>query len=120
MTTIPTLAVHNTAAADLGAHAAKPTAVTADLTEASLTAWEGGPNNRIETGLWECTTGDFTAARIGYTEICTILSGSVTVDVAGEAPEDFGPGDVMIMPSGWTGTWRVHEPLRKHYTTIQD
>ncbi|MBL3699818.1 cupin domain-containing protein [Leucobacter luti] len=120
MTTIPTLSVHHTAAADLGPHAAKPTATTAGMTEAAVSVWTGGSQNRIDTGLWECTVGDFTATRVGYTEICTILSGRVTIEVAGEAPEEFGPGDVMVMPSGWAGTWRVHEPLRKHYTTIQD
>lgn len=120
MSTIPTIAAHDTAAADLGEHAPKPTATTDGLTEAAVTVWEGGTGNGINTGLWECTAGDFTATRDGYTEICTILSGRVTVEVAGEAPKEFGPGDIMVMPSGWAGTWRVHEPLRKHYTTIQD
>lgn len=117
MTTIRTRAAHDTAHADLGPHTAKPTATTGGLTEASATIWSEG---RIETGLWECTLGDFTAERNGYSEICTILSGRVTVEVAGEEPEAFGPGDVMVMPSGWKGVWRVHEPLRKHYTTIDD
>lgn len=120
MSTIPTLAVHNTAAADLGPHSPKPTATTGGLTEASTTVWSGGSNDRIDTGLWECTPGSFTATRTGYTEVCTILSGRVTIEVAGEDPQEFGPGDVMVMPSGWDGIWHVHEPLRKHYTTIQD
>ena len=117
MSSIKTFAAHGTAAADLGAHAPKPTAVTEGLTEAATTTWsEGG----ITTGLWECTAGTFTAERAGYTEICTILSGRVTIQVEGEEPEEFGPGDVMVMPSGWKGVWVVHEPLRKHFTTIDD
>ncbi|MBK0421694.1 DUF861 domain-containing protein [Leucobacter sp. CSA2] len=117
MTEILTFAAHDTAAADLGQHAPKPTAVTAGLTEASVTTWSEGP---ITTGLWECTPGTFTAERAGYTEICTILSGRVTIEVEGQSPEEFGPGDVMVMPSGWKGVWIVHEPLRKHFTTIND
>ena len=117
MRTIPTVAQHETAAADLGAHAPKPTSLTPSQTEAAISVWGTG---RIDTGLWECTPGDFTAERNGYTEICTILSGRVTIEVEGAEPEEFGPGDVMVMPSGWTGTWRVHEPLRKHFTTIDD
>lgn len=120
MTTILTHGAHDTAAADLGPHVPKPTATTPGMTEAATSTWTGGPHDRIDTGLWECTPGDFTAVREGYTEICTILSGRVTIEVAGADPEEFGPGDVMVMPSGWAGTWRVHEPLRKHYTTIQD
>lgn len=117
MTTIPTHAIHNTAAADLGPHAPKPTSIEGEQTEAAISVWQAGG---IDTGLWECTPGVFTAERNGYSEICTILSGRVTIEVVGAEPEEFGPGDVMVMPSGWRGTWRVHEPLRKHYTTIND
>lgn len=115
--TITTHATHGAGSVDLGAHAPKPTALTEGLTEASATIWTNG---RIDTGLWECTPGDFTAERNGYTEICTILSGRVFLEVEGQEPEEFGPGDVMIMPSGWKGVWRVTEPVRKHYTNIQD
>ncbi|MBS3183086.1 cupin domain-containing protein [Leucobacter manosquensis] len=115
--TVRTYSAHGTDALVLGPHGPKPTALTPDQTEASTEVWDDG---RISTGLWECTVGDFTAERLGYTEICTILSGRVTIDVAGHEPEEFGPGDVMVMPSGWIGVWRVHEPLRKHFTTIAD
>lgn len=60
------------------------------------------------------------ATREGYSEICTILAGRLTLEVAGQPDEEFGPGDVMVMPSGWAGTWHIHEPVRKHYTTIDD
>lgn len=117
MTQIRTLAAHNTAEVDLGALAPKPTALTEGQQEAALEVWS---NDRIGTGLWECTPGVFTAERNGYTEICTILSGRVFLEVEGEEPEEFGPGDVMVMPSGWKGKWRITEHLRKHYTTIND
>lgn len=118
--TIPTIAALDTAAADLGQHAAKATSIEGDVTEAASSVWIGGTDGKIDTGLWECTAGAFTAERVGYTEICTILSGRVTLEVEGEVSVEFGPGDVMVTPSGWKGVWRVHEPLRKHYTIIQD
>lgn len=115
--TILTYAAHDTAAIQLPPHAPKPTATTEGLTESGASVWAAGG---IDTGLWECNVGSFTAKREGYTEICTILSGRVTLEVAGQEDEEFGPGDIMVMPSGWEGTWHVTEPLRKHYTTIQD
>lgn len=115
--TIPTTALHDTATASLGQHTPKPTAVSEGLTEATLQVWAEG---KIDTGLWECGVGSFTAERIGYTEICTVISGRVTLDVEGAESVTFGPGDIMVMPSGWKGTWHVHEPLRKHYTTVDD
>lgn len=120
MTSINTHSAHGTAATDLGPHTAKPTSIEGEQTEATLSVWVGGTGGKIDTGLWECTPGVFTAERNGYTEICTILSGRVTLEVEGAEPEEFGPGDIMVMPSGWKGVWRVHEPLRKHYTTIDD
>lgn len=117
MTHAVTHSAHDTTAIDLGEHSPKPTALTESLTEASQTIWAA---DRIDTGLWECTPGTFSATREGYTEICTILQGRVTVTGEGEEPREFGPGDVMVMPSGWVGIWQVHEPLRKHYTTVQD
>jgi uncharacterized cupin superfamily protein len=38
----------------------------------------------------------------------------------GDGPITYGPGDIMVMPSGWSGVWDVHEPLRKHFTIIND
>lgn len=117
MSSVKTFQEHDTSAVTVGEHAAKPTALTENLTEAARSVWSAGP---IDTGLWECTAGSFTAERNGYTEICTILSGSVTLEVDGQKSDVFGPGDIMVMPSGWKGTWHVHEPLRKHYTIITD
>ncbi|CAG7604984.1 cupin domain-containing protein [Leucobacter soli] len=113
----PTSSAHDTANIDLGAKAEKPNATIPGTADAAVTVWE---DDRIDTGLWECTPGAFAATRVGYTEICTILSGTVTLEVEGAEPELFGPGDVMVTPSGWEGTWIVHEPLRKHYTIIKD
>jgi hypothetical protein len=117
MRTQPTTFLRAANEAEIGEHTPKPTAVTPGLTEASREIWADA---KIDTGIWECTTGDFSAERNGYTEICTILSGSVTLEVEGQAPEHFGPGDIFVTPSGWKGLWRVHEPLRKHYTIITD
>lgn len=117
MTNIKAISAHHTDTVDLGPHLAKPTAITEGQTEASIDVWV---DERITTGLWECTTGSFTGIRDGYTEICTILSGRVTVESEGMKSEEYGPGDILVMPSGWAGTWHVHEPVRKHFTTIKD
>lgn len=114
---IRTYSIHDALEAAIGPHTPKPTSLTDGQTEAVRSLWEQG---RVDTGIWECTPGTFTAERDGHTEICTILSGSVTLEVEGEEPEHLKAGDVFVMPSGWKGVWHVHEPLRKHYTTIDD
>ena len=114
---IDTTAAHRTSELELGPHLPKPTATTPGVTEASRDIWSDG---RVDTGIWECTPGEFRATREGYTEICTILSGRVTLQADGGEPIEFCPGDVLVTPSGWAGTWRVHEVVRKHYTIIPD
>lgn len=96
---------------DLGPWAPKPTAVTDGVMERSLTIWEG-PG--IDVGLWECTTGSFSARRDTYTESCVILAGHVTLEDAHGSIE-YRAGDVLVTPQGWVGLWHVHETVRKVY-----
>jgi uncharacterized protein len=31
------------------------------------------------------------------------------------AAAESGPGDTAMFPRGWTGTWQIHETIRKLY-----
>lgn len=107
----------NLAAVQLGEWAPKPTATTPNVRERSLTLWSGPT---IETGIWECEPGVFTARRDSYSELCYLISGRVTISNTDGDRRELGPGDVLVMPSGWVGTWEVHEVVRKHYTLVFD
>ena len=96
----------------------KPTALTADLHERSATAWTAS-TGRVRAGYWECGAGAFTAARDGEHEVCYIVSGSATLrDAAGERT-DVSAGSILALPSGWVGTWEVHEPIVKVFVLAQ-
>lgn len=91
----------------------KPTSLDGQL-ETSLDIWtslDGG----FETGVWECAPGHFTATRDGYDEVATILSGTATVVDANGVTTKLRAGSVFVTPAGWSGTWTVHESLRKVY-----
>lgn len=92
----------------------KPTSLDGQL-ESSLDIWTS-VDGVFETGVWECTPGRFTATRDGYDEVATILSGTATVVDANGVTTELRPGSVLVTPAGWSGTWTVHEPLRKVYT----
>ena len=102
---------------DLGPFEDKPTATTEGVREATHALWTSGSK---EVGFWECTPGTFTARRDGYTEMCQILAGSVTIETDGGDSVRLSAGDTIVMPSGWVGTWHVHETLKKTYVTIAD
>ena len=115
MERIEMIAAHRAAELALGAPQPKASALVPDLTESDLVVWQ---QEGAASGIWECTPGRFASERDGYTEVCIILSGRVTVTPTGGTGTLFEPGDVMITPNGWSGIWEVHEPLRKHYTLI--
>ncbi|WP_430647397.1 cupin domain-containing protein [Agromyces sp. GXS1127] len=114
---VPTVAVARPLDRDLGELAPKPTALTRGLLEASASIWTAAG---LDVGYWECTPGRFTAVRDGYTEICQLLAGRVTIEVDGEAPATLAAGDTLVMPSGWRGVWDVHEHVRKLYVIVDD
>ena len=91
----------------------KPTSLNKQL-ESSVDIWISD-DGLLETGVWECSPGTFTATRDGYDEVATILAGTATVTDSQGGTIDVGPGSVIVTPSGWTGTWTVHETLRKTY-----
>ncbi|OYX41922.1 MAG: cupin [Rhodobacterales bacterium 32-67-9] len=91
----------------------KPTTLTEGQTEASTVLWSSD-DGRIKIGVWECTPGRFTADRTAAGEYCHILSGRATVsNTDGSGSRDIGPGDLLVLPQGWTGEWVIHEYMRK-------
>ncbi|GAA1061881.1 cupin domain-containing protein [Agromyces bracchium] len=116
-TAVPTIASLRPLDRDLPTLAPKPTALTHGLLEASASIWAAAG---LDVGYWECTPGRFTAVRDGYTEVCQLLAGRVTIEVDGEPPVTLVAGDTLVMPSGWRGVWDVHEHVRKLYVIVDD
>ncbi|MBI1218132.1 MAG: DUF861 domain-containing protein [Rhodobacteraceae bacterium] len=97
----------------LGAFADKPTTLSPGQQEASRLLWTAA-DGHLKIGVWECQPGRFTADRTTAGEYCHILSGRASVSNAdGTGTRDIGPGDLLVLPQGWTGEWVIHEHLRK-------
>lgn len=109
---LPNLHVSDLAGIDLGEFKPKPTRITEDQMEASRTLWTS-PDGTITIGVWECTPGDFTATREGYSEVAHIIAGHCTITNPDGSVTKHGPGDMVVTNAGWTGTWHVSETVRK-------
>lgn len=83
-----------------------------EMQTAGLTLWNGEAG--LETGIWECTPGP-SRWELETNELVYVLKGSMTVTADGAEPVEAGPGDVLMFPKGWQGTWEIHETLRKVY-----
>lgn len=67
-----------------------------------------------EIGIWEVTPGSFPARKDDVCELMQFVAGYGTItDSTGTT--EIRPGVVMFTPDGWTGTWEVHETVRKTY-----
>ena len=91
----------------------KPTSKTGQV-ESVLELWASS-DGCIETGYWECDPGTFTATRNGYDEVAQIISGSATVTGDDGVVLELVAGSTIVTPAGWSGTWQVHETMRKLY-----
>ncbi|GAA2576139.1 cupin domain-containing protein [Dactylosporangium fulvum] len=86
-----------------------------DVYEVSLPMWPDERKGIMKSGIWEATPGLLRGKREGWAEICHIISGRATVTTEGGDAVELGPGDVLVLPDGWRGTWEIHETVRKFY-----
>lgn len=71
----------------------------------------------LNTGIWAATPGHH---RVIYAqdknEAFYIIEGEVELHREGESePEHFGPGSLVVIEAGFTGTWKTLKPVRKVY-----
>ena len=111
---IPLSAFGECATMDIGALVPKPTSFEGDQHEGTAKLWQSA-DGATRVGVWECTPGRFTADRTAMAELCHILWGRVTLHDADGTTRDFGPGEMFVLPKGWTGAWTIHEQTRKIY-----
>ena len=69
----------------------------------------------VEVGVWSCTPGGWAIENRPDTETVRILSGRARLTDTDGSSTDLGPGDVLVLPKGWSGRWDIIEPLRKLY-----
>ncbi|MGO8877743.1 MAG: cupin domain-containing protein [Acidimicrobiales bacterium] len=84
-----------------------------EMTTAGFTLWKDEVTE-AESGIWECTPGP-SRWELETNEFVHVVFGRMTVTEDGASPVELGPGDTVVFPLGWNGTWDIHETLRKLY-----
>ncbi|MGA2222720.1 MAG: cupin domain-containing protein [Verrucomicrobiia bacterium] len=75
---------------------------------------------RLEKGdilnwpIWEKEVSEF-PWHYDEPETCYFLEGDVIVTPEGGEPVRVGKGDLVTFPQGMSCTWKVLQPVRKHY-----
>jgi uncharacterized cupin superfamily protein len=66
-------------------------------------------------GIWQCAPGP-SRWTLETNEVIYLVAGRMTVTPDGGEPAQIGVGDMAVFPKGWTGTWELHETVRKAYS----
>jgi uncharacterized cupin superfamily protein len=100
----------------LGLPSAEP--LTGDIMTASFVPFTS-EDGKILCGTWECEQGASRWEFLDRGEFIHVLSGRMTVQQDGEDGVTLTAGSSAVFPLGWTGTWTVHETLRKVFTVYR-
>jgi uncharacterized cupin superfamily protein len=66
-------------------------------------------------GIWQCAPGP-SRWKLETNEVIYLVAGRMTVTPDGGEAAEIGVGDMAVFPKGWTGTWELHETVRKVYS----
>jgi hypothetical protein len=102
--------------ADLGA--AAPVAVPLGEPVAQVSCAATEREDRVETGIWECTPGRW-RRQITDQEFCHFIAGRGSFTPDGGAPIRFAAGDAFLLPANCFGVWNIEETVRKSYAVIK-
>jgi len=89
-----------------------PEATAHPMATHGLEMWVDGEKS---AGIWQCTPGQSYWEQ-HENEVIYVLAGRMTVTPDGAEPTDIGAGDIAVFPTGWKGTWDIHETVRKVYS----
>jgi uncharacterized cupin superfamily protein len=86
-------------------------ATGAEMTTSGVEVWVDGDQSG---GIWQCTPGP-SHWTLETHEVIQLIAGRMTVTPDGGEPNELAAGDMAVFPRGWTGTWEIHETVRKVY-----
>ena len=81
------------------------------MSTAGMQVWVDGD---ASGGVWECTPGP-SHWTLETHEVIHLVAGRMTVTPDGGEPTELGAGDMAVFPKGWSGSWDIHETVRKVY-----
>ena len=83
-----------------------------EMKTSGVSIWEN--EDGADSGVWECTPGP-SHWTLETNEFIYVVAGRMTVTPEGGEPTELSAGNSAVFPKGWTGTWDIHETLRKLY-----
>ena len=79
---------------------------------ASVNAF-GSVDGQFDVGFYHGTEVTLSIANWPVSEVMIFLEGQVEITAVGGSPKIYGPGDALVMPKGFNGTWRQLSAIKK-------
>jgi uncharacterized cupin superfamily protein len=68
----------------------------------------------VSAGSWWCSEGGWPSpTQRTTTEVFFVFAGRGCVTDLDGTRHEFGPGDTVVLPKGWSGRWDIAEPIHK-------
>jgi uncharacterized protein len=82
----------------------------------TMKTWALHTNNdgTMLSGIWEATPGTYHATYTAY-EFVHMIAGRIVITPDGGASVTVQAGDAFVVESDFKGTWKIEEPVRKHF-----
>ena len=71
-------------------------------------------DGKVMSGTWRATPGTYHATYTDY-EFVHMIAGRIIITPDGGTPVEVGPGDAFVVEADFKGTWRIIEPVTKHF-----
>ena len=80
--------------------------------------YESAPAGLV-AGIWECEVGRWRIQMDpGEHEYMVVLSGRCRLHATDRTFTEAGPGEALVIPAGFAGSFEVLETLRKHFVIV--
>jgi uncharacterized protein len=71
-------------------------------------------DGKVLSGTWQATPGTYHATYTDY-EFVHMIAGRIVITPDGGEPVEVGPGDAFVVEADFKGTWKIVEPVTKHF-----
>lgn len=87
------------------------------MTTSGKVFWRSA-DEKIMTGVWECSAGRLRADFDNAGEMVHVVSGTIRALADDGEERVIGPGESATFPAHWKGVWELATPMRKLYCTF--
>jgi uncharacterized cupin superfamily protein len=89
-----------------------PEATAHPMATHGVELWVDGDSS---AGIWQCAPGP-SHWTLETNEVIYLVAGRMTVTPDDGEPSEIEVGGMAVFPRGWTGTWDLHDVVRKVYS----